>query len=93
MRCLDKRETIDVTYVCFTATSKHVKSAYVLLKLTANLARHFFLCMIEVDRIADLFASGLVSLHFSIDGGASSGFSMRVFFSNRVNFNVEAVSW
>jgi len=48
--------------------------------------------VIQIDGVADLLACRLITLNFPIDAGAATGFGVRVIFTDRVDFDIEAVS-
>ena len=88
---LDKRKAVDVTNVCFAATSEHIKTANILLKLQADPSSHFLLSSVKIDRVADLLTRIFISLDFTINGRASTSLSVGVVRSHRVHFDVKAV--
>ena len=62
-----------------------------MLELLTDLSRHFFLVVIQIDWVPELFARVWVSLDLAINGWTATRFSMSVVSSHCVNFYVKAI--
>lgn len=92
-RGFDERKAVDVANVCLATASKHVEPTDVLFEFLTNATRHFLLCCVKIDRIAELFTSVLVSLDFTVNRRASAGFGVCVVWSHCIDLDIEAIRW